>query len=64
MLDFLAANWVFIAFIGLMFVVHRSGMGCGMHGSHGDHQGRGGTAGDADEKAASLPVGEREEARR
>jgi len=37
MLDFLAANWLWIA-IGAGFVwLHTRGGGCGMHGSHGSH---------------------------
>lgn len=40
MIDFLAANWLWIAAIVLMVVMHRSGHGCGMHGTHGGHTGR------------------------
>ena len=35
MLNFLATNWFWIAFIGLMFLMHRSGGGCGAGHSHG-----------------------------
>ena len=37
MTSFLAANWLWIAFIGAMFAMHRHGHGCGMHGGHHDH---------------------------
>ena len=33
MIDFLTANWIWIAFIVVMLVMHRHG-GCGMHGRH------------------------------
>jgi hypothetical protein len=38
-IDFLAANWVWIAVIVLFVAMHRGGHGCGMHGSHGGHAG-------------------------
>ncbi len=42
MTELLAANWIWIAAIGLFVVMHRSGHGCGMHGhgghDHGQHQ--------------------------
>ena len=34
MIQFLASNWIWIGFIVLMVVMHRSGHGCGGHGSH------------------------------
>lgn len=36
MLQFLASNWVLLAFIGFFVLMHRGG-GCGSHGSHGSH---------------------------
>jgi hypothetical protein len=36
MIQFLTANWLWIAAIVLLVAMHRSGHGCGMHGSHGD----------------------------
>lgn len=35
MTSFLAANWLWIAFIVAMSAMHRHG--CGMHGGHHDH---------------------------
>lgn len=35
MIDFLLANWLWIALIGAFVAMHRGGHGCGMHGSHG-----------------------------
>ena len=37
MIEFLAANWLWIAAIAFFVAMHRSGHGCGMHGSHGGH---------------------------
>lgn len=37
MIDFLAANWVWIAALALLIAMHRGGHGCGMHGSHSSH---------------------------
>ena len=37
MIRFLAANWLWIAVIVFFVAMHRSGHGCGMHGSHGGH---------------------------
>lgn len=36
MTGFLAQNWVFLAALAALFVMHRRGYGCGMHG-HGQH---------------------------
>lgn len=44
MIEFLAANWLWIAAIVFFVVMHRGGHGCGMHGSHGSHGGHGGRA--------------------
>lgn len=38
MIEFLAANWLWIAAIGFFLAMHRSGHGCGMHGGHGGHR--------------------------
>lgn len=38
MIEFLAANWLWIAAIGLFVAMHRGGHGCGTHGGHGGHQ--------------------------
>lgn len=38
MIEFLAANWLWIAAIVFLVAMHRSGHGCGMHGGH-HHQG-------------------------
>lgn len=35
MIDFLAANWLWILLIGAFVLMHTRGGGCGMHGSHG-----------------------------
>lgn len=40
MIDFLAANWLWIALIVFFVAMHRGGHGCGMHGGHGGHAGR------------------------
>jgi hypothetical protein len=37
-IEFLAANWLWIAAIVVMVLMHRGGHGCGMHGSHGHRQ--------------------------
>lgn len=34
MIEFLAANWLWIGAIALFVLMHRSGHGCGMHGGH------------------------------
>ena len=39
MIEFLAANWLWIAAIAFFVAMHRSGHGCGMHGHH-EHQSR------------------------
>lgn len=36
MIDFLTANWLWIALIALVVAMHRGG-GCGSHGNHGGH---------------------------
>ena len=36
-IEFLAANWLWIAVIMFFVAMHRGGHGCGMHGSHGGH---------------------------
>jgi hypothetical protein len=41
MIEFLAANWLWIVLIGAMVLMHRGG-GCGSHGSHGGHGGHAG----------------------
>ncbi len=40
MIEFLAANWPWIALIVFFVAMHRGGHGCGMHGGHGGHAGR------------------------
>ena len=35
MIEFFAANWLWIAFVVFFVVMHRGGHGCGMH--HGHH---------------------------
>jgi len=37
MIDFLAANWLWIVLIAAFVALHRRGGGCGSHGSHGGH---------------------------
>ena len=37
MIEFLAANWVWIVLVGAVLAMHRGG-GCGSHG-HGSHSG-------------------------
>ena len=37
MTNFLAANWLWIALIAAVIILHRSGHGCGMHGHQHDH---------------------------
>lgn len=37
MIEFLAANWLWIAALVFVVLMHRGGHGCGMHGGHG-HQ--------------------------
>ena len=34
MVQFLARNWLWIAFLVVFLTMHRRGYGCGMHGSH------------------------------
>lgn len=36
MIDFLAANWLWMVVIGAFLWLHGRGGGCGMHGGHGD----------------------------
>ena len=38
-IEFLAANWLWIALLAAIFVMSRGHGGCGMHG-HGHHQDR------------------------
>lgn len=39
MIEFLAANWLWIAAIVFMVLMHRGGHGCGVHGGrHGEEQ--------------------------
>lgn len=52
MTNFLAANWLWIAFIGVMLAMHRHG-GCAMHGHH-QHQ-----SPERDAEHAHHPGGER-----
>ena len=35
MIEFIAANWIWIVLIAAMVLMHRGG--CGSHGSHGSH---------------------------
>jgi len=37
MTGFLAQNWLLLAALAAMFIMHRRGYGCGMHGHHGQH---------------------------
>ena len=37
MIDFLAANWLWIVAVVAFAAMHRRGHGCGMHGTHGHH---------------------------
>ena len=37
MIELLIANWLWILALGLFVALHRSGHGCGMHGSHQGH---------------------------
>lgn len=37
MIEFLVANWIWVAAIALLIAMHRRGHGCGMHGSHSGH---------------------------
>ena len=37
MIEFLAANWLWIAAIVFFVAMHRGGHGCGMHGHHQNH---------------------------
>ena len=37
MIEFLATNWLWIAAIAFVVVMHRTGHGCGIHGGHGGH---------------------------
>ena len=59
MIDFLAANWPWIGFAGLMLVMHRHG-GCGMHHghSHGQSQAHthGGDEPSADRSETTTPA--------
>jgi hypothetical protein len=41
-IEFLAANWLWIALVVFFVAMHRSGHGCGMHGNHGGHAGHAG----------------------
>lgn len=41
MIEFLTINWLWIVLIICFVAMHRSGHGCGMHGSHGGHAGHG-----------------------
>ncbi len=54
MIDFLAANWLWIAAIALMLAMHRGGHGCGMHGRHDRHADG---ADRADEDRPAEPAG-------
>lgn len=46
MIEFLTANWLWIAVIVFFVAMHRGGHGCGMHGGHQrDDQQHGGHAG-------------------
>jgi hypothetical protein len=38
-IEFLTANWLWIAFVVFFVAMHRGGHGCGMHGHH-QHQSR------------------------
>jgi len=37
MIEFLAANWLWIVIAGVFVWMHTRRGGCGMHGGHGDH---------------------------
>ena len=39
MIEFLAANWLWMALLVFFVAMHRGGHGCGMHGGHGGHAG-------------------------
>lgn len=59
MIEFLAANWLWIVVVVAFFAMHRSGMGCGVgHGGHGSH---GGHTESGDEAAAGRSSAERPE---
>lgn len=36
MIEFLAANWPWLAALAFFVAMHRGGRGCGMHGGHSD----------------------------
>ena len=38
MIEFLTANWLWIAVIVFFVAMHRGGHGCGMHGRYSGHQ--------------------------
>ena len=40
MIEFLAANWLWIAVVVFFVAMHRGGHGCGMHGHHHQDQSR------------------------
>ncbi len=43
MIEYLVANWLWIALIVFFVAMHRGGHGgCGMHGGHGGHAGHAG----------------------
>lgn len=47
MIEFLIANWLWIAFLAVFVAMHRTGHGCGTHGGHrGRHASPGKTARD------------------
>lgn len=56
MLEFLAANWVWIAFVVVFIVMHRGGHGCGMSGHrHGSDETAGRPAVDRDASTSLKP---------
>jgi len=40
MIEFLAANWLWIVIAGVFVWMHTRRGGCGMHSGHGDHDQR------------------------
>ena len=58
MIDFLAANWLWIVLIGAFLWMHSRGGGCGMHGNH-RHGGQDGSSHDesARESRGHVPTG-------
>ncbi len=38
MVEFLAANWVWILVVAVFIAMHRGGHGCGTHGRHHDRR--------------------------